>query len=93
MSDVTHYCVGWRKDFIQILDALAKQYLLEAETLLSELKVGVIKNKNKLKKECFLILRKSRKLVTGFCFVGGLTLVKFWLSWNYVLYSIVILEA
>ena len=53
LSVVTHYCVGWRKDFIQILDALAKQYLLEAETLLSELKVGVIKNKNKLKKRVF----------------------------------------
>ncbi len=30
-----------RKEFIQILDSLAKQYLLEAETLLSELKVGL----------------------------------------------------
>jgi hypothetical protein len=39
LNDVTNYCVTWRKDFIEILDSLAKQYLLEAETLLSELKV------------------------------------------------------
>ena len=41
LCDVTNYCVTWRKDFIFILDTLAKQYLLEAETLLSELKVNV----------------------------------------------------
>ena len=42
LNNVAEYCVEWRKEFISILDQLAKQYLAEAELLLSELKVIII---------------------------------------------------
>ena len=46
LSEVSNLCVNWRKEFIFILNGLAKQYLLEAETLLSELKVRMTQDWN-----------------------------------------------